>query len=80
MLNIAKNVLIMLNNLQQMYLKLLQEEKLKKKTAEATGFLIGNKIANRTIQVQKTSQENKLETITNENDKEIPKTGYIPIE
>ena len=35
----------MLNNMQQMYLKLLQEEKLKK-TAEATGFLISNKIAN----------------------------------
>ena len=61
-------------------LKTTSRREIKKKTAEATGFLIGNKIANRTIQVQKTSQENKLETITNENDKEIPKTGYIPIE
>ena len=69
----------MLNNLQQMYLKLLQEEKFKK-TAEATGFLIGNNIANRMTQVPKTSQENNLEIITNENDKEIPKTGYISIE
>ena len=69
----------MLNNLQQMYLKLLQGEKFKK-TAEATGFLIGNNIANRITQVLKISQENNLEIITNENDKEIPKTGYISIE
>ena len=69
----------MLNNLQQIYLKLLQEEKFKK-TAEATGFLIGNNIANRITQVLKISQENNLEIITNENDKEIPKTGYISIE
>ena len=46
----------MLNNLQQMYLKLLQGEKFKK-TAEATGFLIGNNIANRITQVKNFTRE-----------------------
>ena len=65
--------------MQQMYLKLLQEEKLKKKQQKQLVFWLVTKLLI-TIQVQKTSQENKLEIITNENDKEIPKTGYIPIE
>ena len=42
--NRAKTFLIMLNNLQQMNLKLIQKEYFNK-TAEATGGLIGNKIA-----------------------------------
>ena len=43
MVNTARKFLIMLNNLQQLHLKLLQE-KLIQKTPEATGDLIGNKI------------------------------------
>ena len=38
------------------------------KTAEATGDLIGNKFANRITKFSKNS-----ETVTNENDKQIPK-------
>ena len=45
----------------------------KKKTAEATGDLISNKIT----KVSKNLQQNSSETITNENDKEIPKERYI---
>ena len=41
------------------------------KTAEATGDLICNKVANRITKVLKTSQQNNSETITNENDQEI---------
>ena len=47
------------------------------KTAEANGDLVGNEIANRITKVSKDSQQNKLETVTNENDKEIPKKRYI---
>ena len=48
-----------------------------KKIAEATGNLVGNKIANRITNVSNNSQQNNSETITNENDKEIPKERYI---
>ena len=47
------------------------------KTAEATGDLIGNKIADRITKFLKNSQQNNIETVTNENDKEIPKERYI---
>ena len=43
------------------------------KTAEATGDLIGNKIANNITGVSNNSQQKYLETATNESDKEIPK-------
>ena len=43
------------------------------KTAEATGDLFGNKIANKTTKVSKNSQQKNSETVANENDKEIPK-------
>ena len=49
-----------------MHLKILQ--KIIQKTAKAAGDLIGNKIKN----VSK-----NLETVTNENDKEIPKERYM---
>ena len=45
--NISKNLLIVLNNLQQMHLKLFQKEILKKKTEETMGYLIGSKIADK---------------------------------
>ena len=46
------------------------------KTAEATGDLIANKI----IKVSKNSQQNKSETVINENDEEIPDKRYISLE
>ena len=48
--NIAGNLLIILNNLQQMHLKLPQKE-LFKKTAKATGDLTGNKVADKISKV-----------------------------
>ena len=48
-----------------------------KKTGEATGDLIGNKIANRITKVSRSLPQNNSESITNENDKEIPKEWYI---
>ena len=50
------------------------------KTAEATGDLICNKIANRITKVSKNLQQNNSETVTNEHDKEILKERYIPPE
>ena len=47
------------------------------KTAEVTGDLIGNKIADTITKVSKNSQQNNSETVTNEHDKEIPKERYI---
>ena len=47
------------------------------KKAEATGDLIGNKITNRIIKVSKRSPHDSLETVKNENDKEIPTERYI---
>ena len=72
MVNIAKNFLIMRNNVQQMQLNILQK-KVIQKTAEATGGLIGNKIANKITKLSKNSQQNNSKTVTNEHDKEIPK-------
>ena len=46
------------------------------KTAEVTGDLIGNKIANRITKVLKNSQQNILETATNERDKGIHKQRH----
>ena len=43
-----------------------------RKTAEATGDLIGNEIADRITKVSKTLPQNNSETITNEHDQEIP--------
>ena len=39
--------------------------------------MIGNKIANRITIVTRNSQENNLEAVTNEYDKEIPKERYV---
>ena len=47
-----------------MHLKLLQKEQFTK-TTEATGDLIGNKIADKIAKVSKTSQQNNSETVTN---------------
>ena len=47
------------------------------KTTEAASDLFGNKIADRITKVSKTSAQNSLEIVKNENDKEIPKEIYI---
>ena len=47
------------------------------KTVEVTGDLIGNKIADRTTKVSRSSRQNNSEIITNEHDKEIPNGRYI---
>ena len=62
----------MLNNLQQTQLKLLQKDSFKK-TAEATGDLVGDKIANRITKVSKNPKQKNSETVTNEHNKEITK-------
>ena len=50
-----------------MYLNLLLKEKLKKKkTEEGTGDLIGNKDVVKITKVSKTSPQNNLERVTNE--------------
>ena len=69
MVNIARNFLIILNNLPQMHLKLLQKE--------TTGDLTSNKIPNKITNVSKSSPQNNSETITNEHDKEIANERYI---
>ena len=46
-------------------------------TREATGHLSGNKIANKITKVSKNSQQNNLETVINDNDKEMPKERYM---
>ena len=84
--NISKNLndecsqklINMLNNLQQMSLKLLEKEQLKK-TVEGTGDLIGNIIANKIAKVSKYWQENDSEAVTYEHDKEIPNDTKIYI-
>ena len=50
------------------------------KIAVVTGDLTGNRIANRITKVSKNSPQKNLETVTNENDKEIRKEEYIPPE
>ena len=54
----------MLNNLLQVHLKLLQKRGIQK-IAEATGDLIGNKIADKIIKVSRTSPQIDSETVTN---------------
>ena len=52
-------------------------QRLIQKTAEETGDLMGNKIADRITEVSKCSQQNNSETVSHEHDKEIPKERYI---
>ena len=83
MVDITRNLLIMLKNPQRMHLKILQKEQFKKK-AETTGDLISNKIADEVVKpyggritkFSKNSKQNNSETVTNERDKEIPKERY----
>ena len=54
----------------------ISSKRLIQKTAETICDLIGNKIGNKIIKVSWCSPQNNWETITNENDKEIPKERY----
>ena len=47
------------------------------KQAKASGDLTCNKISNRMTKVLKKSRQNNSETVTNENDKKIPKERYM---
>ena len=47
------------------------------KLAEATGDLIGNKIAVKITKISKTSQQNNWDIVQNEHNKEILKESYI---
>ena len=66
----------MLNNSQQIHLKTTSKNS-NSKTVEATGDLIGNKIANRITKVSRSLLQNNSETITREYFKEIPEERYI---
>ena len=54
-------------------------KKVIRKAAEITGDLIGNKTTNKIAKVSKKKkiQQNNLETVRNELDKEMPKEIYI---
>ena len=54
MINIVRDLLIMLNNLLQMHLKLLQK-KVIQKTAEETGNLIGKNLSNGITNISRSS-------------------------
>ena len=67
----------MLNNPQQIHLKLLQKKAIKK-AADVTGDLIDNKIFDKDTKVTRMLPQNSSEIVTNETgniqlDREIPK-------
>ena len=72
----GRNFLIMLNNLQQMQLKLLQKESFRKQQKQLVISLV-IKLAIELREFQKTFQQNNLETVKKMHDKEIPKERYI---
>ena len=77
-LNTDKNLVIP-NNPLQLHLRLSQKEQFNK-TSQVTGELISSKITDRIRKILKTSQQNNLETVRNEHDKEIPNQKYISLE
>ena len=56
--------------------KLIQNEQFKKQQKQLVIWLL-KEVANRITKVSNNSQQNNPETITNENDKEIPEERYI---
>ena len=70
-----------------MHLRFLQKESFKKQQKQLV-ILIGNKIANTAVKSydgrisknSKYSQQNNLESVTNEHEKEIPKEKYVSLE
>ena len=63
-------------NLLQTHLKRSQKKQFQK-TVEATGDLIGNKIANIITKVSKHLQQNNAEKVKNEHYNEPPKERYM---
>ena len=59
-----------------MQLNLLQKKKEIQKTAEATSYLIANKIADKIANVSKTSPQSNSKTVTNE-DETLEKDTYL---
>ena len=74
--NVARNFLIMQNNLQQIPFRTVSKAEIQK-PAEASGDLIGIIFNGKIKKVSKNSLENNLETVTNENNEEKPKERYI---
>ena len=64
----ANNLLYMLNNTLQMHLKLPEKEQFKKQQRQRA-----NKITDKITKISKTSQQNNLVIVTNEDDKELLK-------
>ena len=82
MVNIVKNVLIMIkkyatNVFTTASKRAIQKKKKKKKRADETDDLIGNRNDNKVIGVSKTSQQNNPELVTKERNQEISKGRYI---
>ena len=69
--NIARNFMTKLKKYATDRLKTTSKSVIQK-TAEATGDLIGNNIADKIAEVSKNSQQNNSETVTYEPDQEIP--------
>ena len=69
----------MLDNLQQIFLKLLQKKKKIEKTAEETKDLIDNKVTDKNTTFSKNKQQNNSEADTNEHEylKNLKKDKYL---
>ena len=80
MVNIVKNVLIMIKKYATNVFTTASKraiQKKKKKRADETDDLIGNRNDNKVIGVSKTSQQNNPELVTKERNQEISKGRYI---
>ena len=76
MVNIARNLLIQAKHSTTDAFKITSKRVIQK-TAETTGDLIGNKIANTIKKVSRSSLLNNSETFIIKQDKEISKERYI---
>ena len=78
MVSTVKNVLIIQDNPLQMHFwdKTVSKREIQK-TGQATGDVIGNKIADKTLKVSKTLPQNNSEAVSDEHDKEMPKKDDI---
>ena len=76
MVNKARNLLIMLNNLEQMHLKLLQGKNLRKRQKQLV-ILIGNRIADKSTKFSKILRQNSSEKSTNETENIESDKNYV---
>ena len=76
MVNKARNLLIMLNNLEQMQLKLLQGKNLRKRQKQLV-ILIGNRIADKSTKFSKILRQNSSEKSTNETENIESDKNYV---